>query len=221
MAHMISAGINVRVSVPARAAPAFIPSSSLESCKPANRLVALRSVSMSSARTKCSFQPVTHTRSDLTRLRAPGGRRGAEVGRAFATPTPTRGRNTPPLVRCQTPNFLPFKEAREYLRSQNLGSKKEWQQWCKGGERPPNIPSHPERTYKNTGWVSWHDFIGNEFLPFEKAREYARSLNLGSEGAWQQWIKDGGRPSNIPSTPDKIYKDKLWVSWQDWLGGEL
>ena len=29
--------------------------------------------------------------------------------------------------------------------------------------------------YKNKGWKSWTDFLGNEFLPFEEAREFFKN----------------------------------------------
>lgn len=52
----------------------------------------------------------------------------------------------------------------------------------------------------------------NNFLNFNEAREYARSLNINS----QQW-KKFKTPLNIPRNPARTYKDE-WVSWNDWLG---
>ena len=55
-----------------------------------------------------------------------------------------------------------FDEAREFARSLKLRSKGEWEQYCKSGERPNDIPSNPSKTYKNNGWISWGDWLGNE-----------------------------------------------------------
>ena len=89
----------------------------------------------------------------------------------------------------------------------------------KSGERPSNIPTRPNKTYKDQGWVDWTDWLGNEkFLPFEEAREFVRSLNLKSSTEWRSWSKSGERPSNIPANPNKTYKDQGWVDWYDWLG---
>ena len=118
----------------------------------------------------------------------------------------------------KAPEFDSFEEAREYARSLNLGPREEWMQWCRERKRPPNSPSDPRRTYKDKGWVSWKNWLGNEFLPFQEGREYARSQNLGGELEWKQWCGEGKRPPDIPSTPRRIYKDKGWVSWPDWLG---
>jgi hypothetical protein len=44
--------------------------------------------------------------------------------------------------------YRPFKEAREFVRSLNLKGTKEWQEYCKSGEKPDDIPSAPWETYK-------------------------------------------------------------------------
>ena len=35
-------------------------------------------------------------------------------------------------------------------------------QWGEWRERPWNVPSHPDQTYANQGWVSWDDWFGYE-----------------------------------------------------------
>ncbi|MDB9710273.1 DEAD/DEAH box helicase family protein [Salibacteraceae bacterium] len=116
--------------------------------------------------------------------------------------------------------FLPFEEAREVARSLNFRSNREWRSWMKSGKRPSNIPANPQRVYRDEGWIDLYDWLGyEEFLPFEEAREVARSLNLKSSNEWQSWAKSE-RPSNIPSHPREKYKDQGWVGWYDWLGYE-
>ena len=55
-------------------------------------------------------------------------------------------------------NFL---EAREFSRSLNLKSKKDWDAWCKDNIKPNNIPVLPNVAYKNKGWVSYKDWLGD------------------------------------------------------------
>ena len=123
--------------------------------------------------------------------------------------------------------FLPFEEARTIVQRFELKGVKEWQEWRKSGQRPANIPSSPERTYRGKGWVSYMDWLGFEgkagakkgdYLPYETARALVRGHNLKSKTEWEEWRKSGQRPANIPSTPYKVYRDKGWVSWMDWLG---
>ena len=124
-------------------------------------------------------------------------------------------------------NYLPFEEARASVRAIKLGKWEEWKAWRMAG-RPSNIPSHPEVTYRDDGWISLPDWLGYErkktgaikgtYLPFEKARASVRAIKLGSKKEWHAWSKAGGRSSNIPSSPHKVYRDDGWISWLDWLG---
>ena len=114
--------------------------------------------------------------------------------------------------------WMPFEEAREFARSLNLKTMLEWDAYCESGNKPSNIPSTPECVYKNDGWKGWDDFLGNQWLPFEEAREFVRSLNLKSGDEWIAYSKSGNRPANIPSAPHTVYKNDGWISWPDWLG---
>ena len=44
--------------------------------------------------------------------------------------------------------YLPFKEARDFVRSLNLKDQKEWDDYCKSGKKPDDIPFAPWHTYK-------------------------------------------------------------------------
>ena len=107
-----------------------------------------------------------------------------------------------------------------FTRKLGFKGKKAWRQWCKSGDRPRDIPSCPDKVYRGKGWVSWPDWLGNAFLPFEAARAVARGLGFKRKKEWVEWSKSGDRPDNIPSRPDRTYRGKGWVSWPDWLGYE-
>jgi hypothetical protein len=55
---------------------------------------------------------------------------------------------------------MEFEEARAYMWEVGLEGKEQWKQWCRDGHRPHTIPSTPDRTYKDEGWVSWADWLG-------------------------------------------------------------
>eukprot|EP00947_MAST-08B_sp_MAST-8B-sp1_P000857 g857.t1 len=123
---------------------------------------------------------------------------------------------------------LLFHSARDAVRKLQLTSHKEWEEWSKSGQRPCNVPGRPDKVYKGKGWVSWPDWMGyqykkgdqnkKELLPFHSARDVVRKLQLTSKTEWEEWRKSGQRPSNVPSSPDQVYKGKGWVSWPDWMG---
>ena len=53
-----------------------------------------------------------------------------------------------------------FEVARAYVRTLGLKSWKDWQAWSKSGARPHDIPGHPHTMYKQSGWLSYGDFLG-------------------------------------------------------------
>ena len=44
--------------------------------------------------------------------------------------------------------YRPFKEARQFVRKLGLKNYKEWQEYCKSGNKPDDIPAAPWNTYK-------------------------------------------------------------------------
>jgi len=55
-----------------------------------------------------------------------------------------------------------FEDARAFVRGLKLKSVKEWLTYCKSGQKPDDIPSHPELVYADAGWVGWSDWLGTE-----------------------------------------------------------
>ena len=78
--------------------------------------------------------------------------------------------------------------------------------------------------YKDN-WKGWGDWLGTatprekEYVSFEKAREFARSLGFNNREEWLRYCKSGKKPKDIPNYPidTPIYKNK-WKGWGDWLG---
>src|SRR5829696_5910706 len=114
--------------------------------------------------------------------------------------------------------WRPFEEARAFVRELGLGNAKDWQEWCKSGHRPMDIPTRPHKTYEDKGWQSWPDWLGTGYRPFGEAREFARRLGLQGGPEWKEWCKSGQKPKDIPANPDRVYEDKGWQDWGDWLG---
>ncbi|MCY4047076.1 MAG: DEAD/DEAH box helicase family protein [Candidatus Dadabacteria bacterium] len=114
--------------------------------------------------------------------------------------------------------FCPFEDAREYARSLGFKRKSEWEKYTKfRSPCPGDIPYVPDVQYKNKGWVSWDDWL-RRYRSFEKAREYARSLNLKRRSEWVKHTRSPDFPDDIPNNPYKAYENKGWSDWNDWLG---
>ena len=122
--------------------------------------------------------------------------------------------------------FKSFIEAREFVHKLNLKGCREWKKYRSSGLRPDNIPSNPEKIYKNKGWISWNDFLristihnyNRKFILLKEAREFVHKLSLKSQRKWTEYCNSGLKPDNIPSHPERVYKIKGWISWGDWLG---
>jgi hypothetical protein len=120
--------------------------------------------------------------------------------------------------------FRDFESAREFAQSLGLKGAKDWGEYCKSGNKPDNIPSSPQKVFKNKDWKDWGDWTGTgntykkEFIDFESAKKFVRKLNLKSGTYWSDYCKSGNKPDNIPRRPDQIYKNKGWTTWGDFLG---
>jgi superfamily II DNA or RNA helicase len=119
--------------------------------------------------------------------------------------------------------FLPYKEARQFVHELGLKSTNEWRKYCL--KRPKNLPSNPEKVYKDKGWINFGDFIGTNnfrnkdriYLSFEQSLLYSRSLNLMNEKEWRNWKKHNAIPENIPAKPEVYYKESGWCGYSFWL----
>jgi ribosomal protein L30/L7E len=119
-----------------------------------------------------------------------------------------------------------FEEAKVYARNLNIKGQKEWFEFCKSGNKPDDIPSHPNSKYKISGWLDWSDFLGTksknkrnrEYKSFREAIEFVHGLKLKNQNEWFSYGKSGNKPEEIPLYPSTVYKDKGWINWGDWLG---
>ena len=132
--------------------------------------------------------------------------------------------------------FRPFQDARKFIRSLKLKNNKEWRAYCNGklnqkGKLPMDIPTAPERTYQDLGWVSYGDWLGTgtvslrlrKYQSFEAARKFVRSLKLKGQKEWIAYTKGelpglGKLPIDIPASASVTYADKGWINFGDWLG---
>jgi superfamily II DNA or RNA helicase len=121
--------------------------------------------------------------------------------------------------------YLNFKEARKFVRQLKLNSVSEWRDYCKSGNKPADISASPHNSYKENGWISYGDWLGNgkvadgtqQWESFENARQFARNLKLKGKEDWMKFAQSGKKPFNIPTTVNKVYKSE-WQGWADFLG---
>jgi 3-mercaptopyruvate sulfurtransferase SseA len=123
-------------------------------------------------------------------------------------------------------NWLQFEEARDFVHKLRLKSKKEWQDYCKSGQKPEDIPVTPYNTYNQDGWKGMGDWLGTgtvapqlrKYKSFEEARDFVHKLKLNSQKEWGKYCNSGQKPEIIPTAPNQVYKQDGWTTWGDWLG---
>ena len=113
--------------------------------------------------------------------------------------------------------YRSFEEARAFVQSLGLTN---WSEYAGSGQRPKDIPHSPQIAYANEGWAGFKDWMGikKKYLPFNAAREFARSLKLGTQRDWQQYCKSNSLPAGIPRDPRRVYEKDGWAGFPDWLG---
>jgi len=57
-----------------------------------------------------------------------------------------------------------------------------------------------------------------QFRSFKDSRKFVQTLNLKSNSEWRNYCKSGNKPSDIPTTPARTYKNRGWINEGDWLG---
>jgi len=128
-------------------------------------------------------------------------------------------------IATQNKKFRSFKKAKKFVHSLNLKSYHDWLDYCKSNKKPIDIPSVPRQCYTKE-WRGFGDWLGTytiatrnkKFRSFKKARLFARRLKLNGHLAWVQYYKTYTLPVDIPTTPNRTYKDQGWIGWTDWLG---
>ena len=121
-------------------------------------------------------------------------------------------------------NWMSFEEAREYVRSLNLKSQKDYQKFIKSNPTPNDFPKKIDRVYKKTGWLSWGDFLGyskgwnGKYRDFKEARKFVRSIGVKSHSEWKKFCDSGKKPIDIPFSGYITYKNKGWINAADYFG---
>jgi rhodanese-related sulfurtransferase len=122
--------------------------------------------------------------------------------------------------------WRPYVEAKAFVHTLGFKNRHEWKAYCRSGQRPQDIPTHPESSYKRD-WKGWGDFLGTGniasfkrvFLSFEEARAFVHTLGLQDTKAWERACATGAVPVTIPRTPQQTYHTE-WQGFGDWLGSK-
>lgn len=139
------------------------------------------------------------------------------------------------MGRKKSTEYLPYEDAKEYIRKKGLRSRKQYRDWRKANNAM-FLPFSPDKVYVE--WESWNAFTGTtgsfegtlakkkaEHVvkrPFWEAVRYAQQVakdyNLNTMNEWFEWYDRGMCPADIPKRPHQCYPEFDGKGWGVWLG---
>ena len=120
--------------------------------------------------------------------------------------------------------WLDVEDAKIFVHSLNLKSNNEWNEYCKSGNKPDNIPANYRTVYGiTTGeWLGTNRISDWErvFVTLDELKALVKEeWRINSKTQWYDYWKINQRPTNVPADPSSIYKRLgVWISWSHLFG---
>jgi hypothetical protein len=129
--------------------------------------------------------------------------------------------------------YLIYNDAVKITRNLGLKGQKDWNKWCKSQNMTKlKIPTNPSVIYKNSGWISFSDWLGNDsyinkknidYLNYNECKNYIKNNfpEIINKKSWTNFDKSK-LPIFIPKRPDYFYKkNKEWINWENFLDSKI
>jgi hypothetical protein len=113
--------------------------------------------------------------------------------------------------------YVSYSEAQVLIQPYNLTGYKKFFKFMKSPTGLKNIPSAPQRFYKE--WVSWDDFlVGGPFFSFDEAKRLMMQIGIKNKFDYAFLAKTPARFSlKLPARPDRRYGAE-WLGWRNFFG---
>jgi superfamily II DNA or RNA helicase len=126
--------------------------------------------------------------------------------------------------------YLPFKDARKFVRNKKLKNVKEWRKWAGSEKRPYNIHKNPDglSIYENE-WISWPDWLGTDNVVhnlkspnISKAKKIVKKNKIINIEDYVAFVKANRKSkdkdiANLPTDPRTKY-GKKFKGYPDFFG---
>jgi len=122
--------------------------------------------------------------------------------------------------------YISFEKAKKAIKKFNLLSLKDWQEFSKS-KRTMDIPSNPQVVYKKH-WKGWGDFLGTgvvsinkiyQNLKYEDAKKIIKKHKIKTPSEHTKKWKTHLKKFDLPAHPDKVFNNRGWIGWGDYLFG--
>ena len=126
---------------------------------------------------------------------------------------------------------LDYNKAKEFVSKLNVKSSRDYAKYRKSDDFPVFLPGVPNRFYKSEGWIDWKDFLGYEkkntapkkkYLDFFEAKELIGKMKIKTSIDYKRLFLDNEFKTYtlLPLKPERVFIDKGWKGWNDFLGKE-
>ena len=118
--------------------------------------------------------------------------------------------------------LIPYEKARQSIMEMGFTCKQDWDDYMADGKvyHGPYLPNHPDEMYADE-WVSWDEFLGL-MRPYDETRELVQTvLKLQNLEEYTRFIDEDPKRAEglrIPLKPHIVYKDKGWISFEQFFG---
>ena len=114
--------------------------------------------------------------------------------------------------------YQTYAEAKQAVQSMNIRSGTAYRKLYK---QDPRLPSTPEMKYNNKGWIDFYNFLGfespNKYSTYEEAKSATHKLKVKSRKEYhlhKRYLED----LRLTCNPERKFRNKGWISWEDFLG---
>ena len=126
-------------------------------------------------------------------------------------------------------NFISYEEAKKIIRKLKIKSKSQFDKIKKENKLPKNFPRKPDYFYRNSGFISWSEFTGSnyiatfkrQYMDFKKAKKFLKPLGFKSSTDYKKYCKSKSYNKLLPMNPPGHYKLKGWKGWGNFLGTNM
>jgi len=123
-------------------------------------------------------------------------------------------------------HFRKFIDAKKFVCSLKLKNQKEWDAYCKSGDKPDDIPRNPNRVYQKE-WKGLGDWLGTgrqsnqhkkkNSLSYDESSKICIKLGIKSGADFKKFYSKNLIPKNIPASPPNSFHE-IWKKNGGWGG---
>ena len=110
-------------------------------------------------------------------------------------------------------SYPTYEEAQRIVKENGINSQADYM----SSYQALGLPSSPNISYKDKGWIDWYSFLGKSkasYPTYEEAQRIVKENGITSQTDYKSSHKELG----LPSSPNRFYKNIGWNDWYDFLG---